>query len=90
MELTMTYLATDRLVWVAGDKEFAACASDLPAASRKWDDSIDVGYTLVSSATGKEEEVLLFAVHSNDEGEIESWEYHPRNRNDFVLTVYND
>lgn len=89
MEL-MTTLNTDLLTWGKDSHEFTALASCLPAPSRKWNDSTDVGYTMVSAATGREEEVLLFAAHANDEGEIESFEYHPRHRNDFILTVFND
>lgn len=92
MLLNPPRLTTDRFTWVPSENTLVAEMSDLPEFGRVWDDACDVGYTVVSSRTGKE---IVYAVHHEEkqDGDLVSWILKPAERSFLdlpTLTVYND
>lgn len=76
MLLTPTKISTERLSFDKKGRLLVAEDSDLPAASRVWDDACDVGYTVTSAHTGR---VVIYALHSEvtRDGDVLYWDYLP-------------
>lgn len=92
MLLKPTTISTERLTFDKVGRLLVAEDSDLPAASRVWDDACDTGYTVVSQWTGREVVYATADLVSRD-GDILYWDYRPISRRDEgcpTLRVFND
>jgi hypothetical protein len=97
MILTPRPVRMTDLTWDKRTQTFSVEASTIGQPERVYDDAADVGYTLVSQATGRE---IVFAqsdTYRDQEGEVLSWRYEPlpeqcksQTEANISLVVFND
>jgi len=91
------YVHSDQLTWVPQSRNFVAEMSDIGGFGRVYDDSADVGLTLVSRYPGHDDMVFVVDHEKRDsEGEVLYWKLKPvnpsqqRKTGHFNITVFND
>jgi hypothetical protein len=90
MKLTPTEISTRQLRYEPGSFLFTAEDSELPRASRLYDDACDTGYTLVSHKTGSRRIVSLAHTEKDRDGDVSYWDYKTDSSPRITLRVYND
>jgi hypothetical protein len=65
-----------QLTWLPAERKFVAEISDTNGFGRVWDDSCDLGLTIVGK-TGREVVFVIWADHRDAEGELTHWELRP-------------
>jgi hypothetical protein len=94
MKLATPYISTKRLTWHAADKTLCCEASELTCGpTRAWDDSCDVGFTVVSSRTGLEIQTVLSHTERRD-GDVLWEDFTPIDKSQRALLsrlrIFND